>query len=77
VPHVPDTLPDEYIQKLRGMLDIFGLNFGAFDIIRDDDDRLYFIELNPNGQWYWIEIFTGMPMVKAMVELITDLANQN
>ncbi len=77
VTHVPDTLPDEYIQKLRGMLDIFGLNFGAFDIIRDDDDELYFIELNPNGQWYWMEILTGMPMVKAMVELITDLANQN
>jgi hypothetical protein len=76
VTHVPDTLPDEYIQKLRGMLDIFGLNFGAFDIIRDDDDELYFIELNPNGQWYWMEILTGMPMVKAMVELITDLANQ-
>ena len=77
VTHIPDTLPDEYIQKLRGMLDIFGLNFGAFDIIRDDDDELYFIELNPNGQWYWMEILTGMPMVKAMVELITDLANQN
>jgi hypothetical protein len=75
--HVPDTLPDEYIQKLRGMLDIFGLNFGAFDIIRDDDDELYFIELNPNGQWYWMEILTGMPMAKAMVELITDLANQS
>jgi pyruvate carboxylase len=59
------------------MLDIFGLNFGAFGIIRDDDDELYFIELNPNGQWYWMEILTGMPMVKAMVEIITDLANQN
>jgi glutathione synthase/RimK-type ligase-like ATP-grasp enzyme len=76
VTHIPDMLPDAYIQKLRGMLDVFGLNFGAFDIIRDDDDKLYFIELNPNGQWYWIELLTGMPMVKAMVELITNLASQ-
>jgi hypothetical protein len=72
--HTPDTLPEDYIAKLHKMLELFGLNFGAFDIIRGDDDVLYFIELNPNGQWYWIEILTGMPMVKAMVELIEDLA---
>lgn len=52
------------------------LNFGAFDIIRDEDDTLYFIKLNPNGQWYWIEIITKMPMVRAIVELIEDLALQ-
>lgn len=74
--HLADKLPMEYINKLYQMLDEFGLNFGAFDIIRDDDDTLYFIELNPNGQWYWIEILTGMPMVKAMVELIKKLADQ-
>jgi hypothetical protein len=72
--HTPDTLPEDYIAKLHKMLELLGLNFGAFDIIRGDDDVLYFIELNPNGQWYWIEILTGMPMVKAMVELIEDLA---
>ena len=72
--HVPDTLPDSYIAKLRQMLEIFGLHFGAFDIICDNDDTLYFIELNPNGQWYWIEILTGMPMAKAMVTLIEELA---
>ena len=49
------------------MLDEFGLNFGAFDIIRDEDDTLYFIELNPNRQWYWIKILTKMPRVRAMV----------
>lgn len=74
--HVEDELPVQYINKLYKMLEEFGLNFGAFDIIRDDDDTLYFIELNPNGQWYWIEILTGMPMVKAMVELIEELACQ-
>jgi glutathione synthase/RimK-type ligase-like ATP-grasp enzyme len=58
------------------MLDELGLNCGAFDIIRDEDDTLYFIELNPNGQWYWIETITKMPMVRAIVELIEDLALQ-
>jgi glutathione synthase/RimK-type ligase-like ATP-grasp enzyme len=46
--HVPEKLPIGYLNKLHQMLDEFGLNFGAFDIIRDEDDTLYFIELNPN-----------------------------
>jgi hypothetical protein len=74
--HVPDKLPIDYLNKLHQMLDELGLNFGAFDIIRDEDDTLYFIELNPNRQWYWSEIFTKMPMVSAMVEHIEDLALQ-
>ncbi|MBE9096178.1 hypothetical protein [Tychonema sp. LEGE 07203] len=32
--------------------------------------------VNPNGQWYWIEILAGMPMVRATIELIEDLALQ-
>jgi len=74
--HVPDKLPIDYLNKLHQMLDELGLNFAAFDITRDEDDTLYFIELNPNGQLYWIEIITKMPMVRAIVELIEDLALQ-
>ena len=48
--HVPDKLPIEYLNKLYQMLDELHLNFGAFDIISDEDDTLYFIKLNPNGQ---------------------------
>ncbi len=74
--HVPDKLPIEYLNKLYQMLDELGLNCGAFDIIRDEDHTLYSIELNPNAQWYWIEIITKMPRVRAIVELIEDLALQ-
>ncbi|MEG3960045.1 hypothetical protein [Microcoleus sp. herbarium2] len=74
--HVLDKLPIDYLNKFYQMLDELGLNLGAFNIIRNEDDTLYFIELNPNGQWYWIEILTKMPMVRAMMELIEDLALQ-
>ncbi len=69
-------MPTDYLNKLYQMLDELGLNLGTFDIISDQDDTLYFIELNPNGQWYWSEILTKMPVVRAMVELIEDLALQ-
>lgn len=73
--HTPDELPDAYIHSLREMLKAFDLNFGAFDIILGSDDKLYFIELNPNGQWYWVELLTGLPMANAMVDLIERLAS--
>ncbi|WP_333386408.1 hypothetical protein [Microcoleus sp. B4-D4] len=44
-------MPIDFFNKLHQMLDEFGLNFGAFDIICDEDDTVYLIELNPNGQW--------------------------
>jgi glutathione synthase/RimK-type ligase-like ATP-grasp enzyme len=32
-----------------------GLNFGAIDFVKDDADDYIFLEINPNGQWAWIE----------------------
>jgi hypothetical protein len=73
--HIQDSLPDAYIAKLQKMLQLLGLHFGAFDIIRDNNDVLNFIELNPNGQWLWIEQLTKMPMIEAMIELIEKLGS--
>jgi hypothetical protein len=36
------------------------------------DGRYVFLELNPNGQWAWIERETGMPLCEALVDLLTD-----
>lgn len=32
-----------------------GLNFGAIDLVKDENNNFYFLEINPNGQWAWIE----------------------
>jgi glutathione synthase/RimK-type ligase-like ATP-grasp enzyme len=32
-----------------------GLQFGALDFILDSDGRYIFLEINPNGQWGWIQ----------------------
>ena len=36
--HIPEKLPIDYLNELYQMLDELGLNLGAFDIIRDEDD---------------------------------------
>jgi glutathione synthase/RimK-type ligase-like ATP-grasp enzyme len=74
VQHVVSDLPEKYKSKLKLMLKELKLNFGAFDIVEDIYGELFFLELNPNGQWYWIEILTGLPMAKEMASLIKNLA---
>jgi glutathione synthase/RimK-type ligase-like ATP-grasp enzyme len=74
LPHRLVEIPDQLKNQLRNMLHNMGLNFGAFDIIQDFDDSYYFIELNPNGQYYWIEILTGAPLSDSMADLIYRLA---
>lgn len=73
LPHRLVEIPDTLKNQLRQMLSDMGLRFGAFDLIRDIDDRYYFLELNPNGQYYWIEILTGAPLSDAMATLIFSL----
>lgn len=38
------------------------IKFGCFDFIVTPNDKYVFLECNPNGQWYWIELETGAPI---------------
>lgn len=58
--------------KCIRLLDFFGLQYGAIDLVRDTYDRLIFLEINPTGDWLWIEQQTGLPITEAMTELLKD-----
>ncbi len=64
-------LPDTISNKLIDMLKIMGLSFGAFDLIETPDGEFLFLEINPNGQWAWIEQKTGLPMREAFINVLT------
>ncbi len=57
-------------QALRAFLDRFGLTFGAFDFAVAGDGTWQFLELNPNGQWGWLEDQTGLPLTAAFADLL-------
>jgi len=59
--------PEMCVELVRQM----GLKFGAIDFIRDHEGQYWFMEINPNGQWGFIEENTGLPLSKAMAELLT------
>ena len=41
-------------------------NFGAFDFIVKPNGEYVFLECNSNGQWYWIELETGLDISGAI-----------
>lgn len=67
VPHYPYLLPEEIEDKLLQFMQLSGINFGAFDLILTPDNHYIFLEVNPNGQWYWIERLTGLPITRQLV----------
>jgi glutathione synthase/RimK-type ligase-like ATP-grasp enzyme len=51
----------------------FGLTFGAIDLVMTPDDRIVFLEDNPNGQWAWLQHKTGAPISAAITDLLCEL----
>lgn len=53
----------------RAMLEKLGLKYGAFDFMRTPDGDLVFLEINPTGEWAWLEDRLGFPMRDAFIKL--------
>jgi glutathione synthase/RimK-type ligase-like ATP-grasp enzyme len=59
-------LPAEISTKLLQLTSHFGLTYGAIDLRYSADDGFTFFEINPDGQYLWIEIETGLPISDAI-----------
>src|SRR5688572_21914867 len=66
----PYELPLEVEQKILRLMDYFSLNYGAIDIILTPDDRHVFLELNPCGEFFWLEQTPGLPIADAIADLL-------
>ena len=70
IPHSVVTIPDGIRESLLRFLHKMGLPFGCFDVIVTPENKYVFLECNFNGQWLWIEEMTGLPISKAIAELL-------
>ena len=66
------SLPQEIENRLINLLDKMGLAFGAIDLIETPDGNYVFLEVNPNGQWAWIEERTGLAMRDALIDVLLE-----
>lgn len=52
-------LPADLQNKLLRLMDYFELNYGAIDLILHPDGSFYFLEINPSGEYMWLEQTPG------------------
>ena len=70
-------LPEEIADKCRRYLQHMGLNFGCFDFIVTPDGEYVFLECNPNGQWLWVELATGLKIADAIADFLSSQSAKN
>lgn len=58
----PFALPDHVHSGLRRMMAALGLAFGVIDMRWGVDGRFWFLEVNPQGQFAYLEILSGEPI---------------
>jgi hypothetical protein len=63
---LPPALGDSILAFMRG----FGLIYGAFDFIVTPAGDYVFLEINPGGQYMWVESATGMPITESLVDIL-------
>jgi glutathione synthase/RimK-type ligase-like ATP-grasp enzyme len=66
----PAELPDDVVAQLRDLMARLGLVYGAIDMRLTPEGRHVFLEINPAGQWLFVEDATGQPMAAALAELL-------
>ena len=62
------VLPDKVIGQLRAFMAALGLVYGAIDMRLTPDGEYVFLEVNPAGQWLFIEERTGQPITAALAD---------
>lgn len=72
IPFEPYSLPMEISEKCLALTQKLNLSFGAIDIIKNKNGEYVFLEINPNGQWAWLETEAGL---KISDEIINFLDN--
>jgi hypothetical protein len=65
-------LPDNLHKKFLLLTKSMNLSFGAIDLIKSTDDKYYFLEINPNGQWAWVERDTDQPISDHVIHFLQN-----
>ncbi len=66
-------LPPEVQTGLLRLQSRLGLSYGAIDMRRTEEGDYVFLEVNPAGQWLFVERLTGLPISQAVADLLAGL----
>jgi hypothetical protein len=69
-PYRPHSVPNDLSRRLLALVRQLGLVFSTIDMKLTDDGEYVFLELNPMGQYLYVEILAGLPLTAAMAEML-------
>ena len=73
VEHTRVELPLATQEHLIRFMQEVGLNYGAIDLIETPEGDYVFLEVNPCGQWGWIEHFADLQIPQAVANMLKIL----
>ena len=69
--YVPFTLPVHVKRSINQLMNKLNLKFGGVDLAYVNGEY-YFIEVNPTGEWGWLEIRAGMDISSAIKDALCE-----
>jgi glutathione synthase/RimK-type ligase-like ATP-grasp enzyme len=66
----PANIPGRLQAACIKLTKSFGLEHSAIDLIEDKNGKIWFLEINPNGQWAFVEQATQLPIGAAIARLL-------
>jgi glutathione synthase/RimK-type ligase-like ATP-grasp enzyme len=64
------NLPDVIERQLISLLNNLSLHYGCIDLRQQPDGTYRFFEVNPSGQFLFVEIDTGQPLLRSLAKLL-------
>jgi glutathione synthase/RimK-type ligase-like ATP-grasp enzyme len=68
--YAPHALPKSIENLCLQLVRALHLSFGAIDLVLTPQGEYVFLEINPNGQWVWVQELAGLPIAEAIAELL-------
>ncbi len=68
------ALPAALEKSLLALMDAFGLNYGAIDIIVTPEGRNVFLEVNPAGEFFWLDRVGETSISDAIADVVLGRA---
>ncbi len=68
--HRPIAVPDPIRDLMDAYLRAMNLMSGSFDFALTESGGWVFLECNPNGQWLWLELKTGVELAREVASIL-------
>ena len=72
LPHSRKSLPENLQRSLLQLMERLQLTFAAIDLVETPDGEFVFLEVNPNGQWLWLDDMLDLGISRSVAAWLAE-----